>query len=200
LFSNGQRLRKFIACIAIGTPLWFVIGLLITLAPEFAKALGVQGEVSTGQAVLWCYSGQILGDLSSGLISQFFKSRRKSILLFLAMTLTSILAYFFLKGLTVDQFLMLCFFMGIAIGYWAMFVAISAEQFGTNIRATVATSTPNFVRGAVVPMTALFAILREHNNILDSGLIVGLVTMTFAFWGLYTINETFYKDLDFIEE
>jgi putative MFS transporter len=200
LFSNWQRLKKFVACIAIGTPLWYVIGLLITLSPEFAKALGVQGEISTGKAVLWCYSGQILGDLSSGLISQYLQSRKKSIFLFLTMTLISILLYFFLTGLSVDQFLVLCFFMGIAIGYWAMFVAISAEQFGTNIRATVATSTPNFVRGAVVPISAMFGMLRDHMSLWSSGLTVGLLVMVFAFWGCFSIQETFHKDLDFIEE
>jgi hypothetical protein len=121
-------MKKFIACIAIGTPLWYVIGLLITLSPEFAKVLGVQGEISTGQAVLWCYSGQIVGDLSSGLISQYFQSRRKCILLFLILTLITVALYFFVQNLTVQQFLILCFFMGIAIGYWAMFVAISAER------------------------------------------------------------------------
>lgn len=200
LFANWPRIKKFMACIAIGTPLWYVIGLLITLAPEFAKILGVQGEVSTGRAVLWCYSGQILGDLSSGLISQHLQSRRKSILLFLLMTLASILAYFFMRDLTVEQFLILCFIMGIGIGYWAMFVAISAEQFGTNIRATVATTTPNFVRGAMVPITMLFTLLREHSSLWTAGLSVGMVVMVFAFWGHATIKETFHQDLDFIEE
>ncbi len=200
LFSNWERLKKFIACIAIGTPLWYVIGLLITLSPEFAKVLGVQGEVTTGQAVLWCYSGQIVGDLSSGLISQYFKSRKKCILLFLAFTLVTVGLYFFIQNLTVQQFLVLCFFMGIAIGYWAMFVAISAEQFGTNIRATVATSTPNFVRGALVPISALFGLFRDHMSLWSSGLLVGGIVMIFAFWGLVNINETFHKDLDFMEE
>jgi MFS family permease len=200
LFSNKARLKKFIACIAIGTPLWYVIGLLVTLSPEFAKVIGVQGEVEAGKVVLWCYSGQIVGDLSSGLISQYFKSRRKSIALFLSMTLATILMYFFMTELTLTQFHFLCFTMGIAIGYWAMFVAISAEQFGTNIRATVATSAPNFVRGAVVPITALFAFFRDYMDLWSSGLAVGVIVMTFAFWGYWNIDETFHQDMDFLEE
>ncbi|HXH31240.1 MAG TPA: MFS transporter [Bacteriovoracaceae bacterium] len=200
LFKSKERILKFVACIAVGAPLWYVIGLLITLSPEFAKVLEVQGEIEAGRAVFYSYAGLIFGDIASGLISQWLQSRKKSVLIFLLSTLVTNALYFFLRGLTVGQFYTLCFAMGIAVGYWAMFVTISAEQFGTNLRATVATSTPNFVRGSVVLITALFAFLKGYISMWASGLTVGVIVMLISFWGYWNIQETFHKDLDFLEE
>jgi len=200
LFKTRDRLKRFVAGIAVGAPLWYVIGLLITLSPEFAKELNVQGEVVAGKAVFYAYFGLIFGDLASGLISQALKSRKKSVLIFLILTVISNLLFFLLRGLTVEQFYGLCFFMGISVGYWAMFVTIAAEQFGTNLRATVATSTPNFVRGSVVLISAVFAFLKNYNSSLGSAAIVGAIVMLIAFWGLYSLQETFHHDLDYLEE
>lgn len=200
LFNNKARFTKFMACIAVGAPLWYVIGLLITLSPEFAVYLQVQGEVEAGRAVFFSYAGLIFGDIASGLISQYFQSRKKSVLLFLVLTLISTGVYFFSRGLTVGQFYTLCFGMGISVGYWAMFVTIAAEQFGTNLRATVATSTPNFVRGSIVLVTALFTFLKGYMDMWASGLVVGIIVMIISFWGLWKIQETFHKDLDFLED
>ncbi len=200
IFATKKRLTKFLACIAMGAPLWYVIGLLITLSPEFAKVLDVQGEVQAGKAVFYSYAGLIFGDLASGLISQYFQSRKKSVLLFLVLTLVTSTLYFFLTGLTLNQFYTLCFCMGISVGYWAMFVTIAAEQFGTNLRATVATSTPNFVRGSVVLISALFTFLKDHFSMWASGLSVGVLVMLIAFWGYWNIQETFHQNLDFLEE
>lgn len=200
IFSTKARLKKFIACIAVGAPLWYVIGLLITLSPEFAVPLEVQGEVQAGKSVFYSYAGLIFGDLASGLISQYFKSRRKSVLLFLTLTTISCGLFFFMKGLTVEQFYALTFVMGISVGYWAMFVTIAAEQFGTNLRATVATSTPNFVRASVVPISIGFNSLKEVTSIWTSGLIVGVVIMLISLWGYFNIQETFHQNLDFVEE
>lgn len=200
IFQNKKRFTKFMACIAVGAPLWYVIGLLITLSPEFARELEVQGEVHAGKSVFFSYAGLIFGDLASGLISQWFKSRKKSILLFLIMTTVSTALFFFLRGLSVDQFYGLCFVMGISVGYWAMFVTISAEQFGTNLRATVATSTPNFVRASVVPISFAFNSFKGDMGILNSGLTVGVIIMLISAWGYMNIQETFHQNLDFIEE
>lgn len=200
IFKNRQRIRKFLAGIAVGAPLWYVIGLLITLSPEFAKVLRVQGDVQAGKGIFYSYAGLIFGDLASGLISQYLKSRKKSVFLFLTLTTISNILFFCLRDLTLSQFYILCFFMGISVGYWAMFVTIAAEQFGTNLRATVATSTPNFVRGSVVLITALFAFLKAYTTILAAAAIVGIIVMFIAFWGLKNIVETFHKNLDFTEE
>ncbi len=200
LFQKKERLKRFVACIAVGAPLWYVIGILITLSPEFAKVLGVQGEIEAGRAVFFSYAGLIFGDLASGLISQIMKSRKKSVALFLCLTFITCGLYFFLSGLTVDQFYSLCFAMGISVGYWAMFVTISAEQFGTNLRATVATSTPNFVRGSLVPLSAIFVALKPGMGVWSAGLAVGILVMSISVWGWWNIQETFHQNLDFIEE
>ncbi len=200
LFQSKHRFKKFIACIAVGAPLWYVVGLLITLSPEFAIPLEVQGTVAAGKSVFYAYAGLIFGDLASGLISQYFQSRRKSVLLFLALTTITCGLFFFLRGLTVDQFYALTFAMGISVGYWAMFVTIAAEQFGTNLRATVATSTPNFVRASVVPISFFFNLFKGSVGIWSAGLIVGVVIMLIALWGYFNIQETFHQNLDFLEE
>lgn len=151
LFKDAGRFLKYLKCIIIGVPLWFVVGILITLSPEFGKVLGVQGEVSAGAAVACCYGGLVVGDILSGFLSQILKSRKKVVYVFLTLAVISVSAYFSLTGLSVTAFYFICFFLGLSVGYWVIFMTIAAEQFGTNIRATVTTTVPNFVRGAVVP-------------------------------------------------
>jgi MFS transporter, putative metabolite:H+ symporter len=199
LFTNRSRLRRFLNGIAIGAPLWFVVGILITLSPEFSKALGGLEPVDAGQCVFFCYAGLVVGDIMAGLLSQLLKSRKKAILIFLTGTTLSTLAFFYFRELTANQFYLLTFIIGIFVGYWVLFVTVSAEQFGTNLRATVATTTPNFVRGSLIFISFLFATLKPHLGFLNAGLITGLTTMTIAFIGLYFIDETFHKDLDFTE-
>ncbi len=199
IFENRQRFKRFVGCVLVGVPIWYMIGILITLAPEFAKALGVQGAVEGGRAVFFCYAGLVAGDLLSGLLSQYLKSRKRSILTFLLLLVLGISAYFSLRGLSNDQFYWLAFFLGFAGGYWAMFATVSAEQFGTNLRATVATSTPNFVRGSLVLVSALFVAMKGPLGLLHSGAVVGVIVMVLAFIGLYLIQESFGMDLDFHE-
>jgi putative MFS transporter len=197
LFQNKQRFLKYLACILVGVPLWYTVGLLMTLAPEFSKSLGVIGEVTGGKAIFYNYSGLIVGDLLSGLLSQVLKSRKKSILIFLLSWVVSTAAYFFVEGLTAEQFYILCFLLGLSCGYWAMFVTVGAEQFGTNLRATVATTTPNFVRGSVVLLTGTLSLLKPHWGIWSAGLFVGILCMIMAFWGYTRLKESFGVDLDF---
>tara|TARA_B110001454_G_C12723234_1_gene436031 strand:- start:7149 stop:8363 length:1215 start_codon:yes stop_codon:yes gene_type:complete len=200
LFTNRSRLRRFVNGIAIGAPLWYVVGILITLSPEFFKALGGTEIIEAGRCVFFSYAGLVVGDIMAGILSQIFKSRRKVIFGFLLATTVSILAYFSLRELTANQFYTLTFFMGICVGFWVLFVTVSAEQFGTNLRATVATSTPNFVRGSLVVISLIFSALKPSFGILNAGLITGVITMVFSFVGLYYIDETFHKDLDFVEK
>lgn len=199
LFASPRILGRYLCCILIGVPIWYVIGILITFAPELARELGVDGVILGSQSILWSYVGLSMGDLSSGLLSQWMKSRRKAVLLFLCMTLGLVVTYVFAQGLSTFQFYMLCWALGFATGYWAVFVTIGAEQFGTNIRATVATTVPNFVRGSVVPVTLSFQFLKGHMPTLDAVLYVGLVVLAIAFVALYFLKETFGKDLDYFE-
>ncbi|MGJ1386509.1 MFS transporter [Sphingobacterium spiritivorum] len=201
LFKDAGRFLKYLKCIIIGVPLWFVVGILITLSPEFGKVLGVQGEVSAGAAVACCYGGLVVGDILSGFLSQILKSRKKVVYVFLSFAVISVSAYFSLTGLSVTAFYFICFFLGLSVGYWVIFMTIAAEQFGTNIRATVTTTVPNFVRGAVVPLTILFQFLyASFDNLIYAGICVGLLCLLLAFWAIRGMQETFSKDLNYLEE
>lgn len=199
LFSTWPRARKYVSGILIGVPVWFVIGILITFSPEFAQALGISGEVSAATAVLACYVGTSAGGFASGFLSQWMRSRKKVVGIFLALTFALTLGFLSARGASPSVFYLLSGALGFATGYWALFVTIGAEQFGTNLRATAATTTPNFVRGSVVPLTLAFESLRAHEGILAAGFWVGVSVMVIAGVSLLTIEETFHKDLGFVE-
>lgn len=200
LFKSKSKLRRFVNGILIGAPLWYVIGILITLSPEFAKALFAIDPIDAGKSVFFSYAGLVFGDIAAGLLSQKLKSRKKVILTFLIGTTVSVIAFFRFTGLTAEQFYLMTFILGFFVGYWVLFVTVSAEQFGTNIRATVATSTPNFVRGSLLLISFIFTSLKPHVGLLPAGLYAGLITLLFSFVGLYYIDETFHKNLDFVED
>lgn len=201
LFTNYTRFIKYLRCIVIGVPLWFVVGILITLSPEFGKVLNVQGDVSAGAAVACCYAGLVLGDIASGLLSQILKSRIKVIYTYLFLSIVSISAYFLLHDISLFAFYSICLFLGFSVGYWVIFMTIATEQFGTNIRATVTTTVPNFVRGAVVPLSLLFQYLKGvfNGSLIQAGIVVGVLSLVLAFWALHQMEETFTKDLDYLE-
>ncbi|MEJ0055252.1 MAG: MFS transporter [Bacteroidota bacterium] len=205
LFSSKVRFKKFMGSIFIGLPIWFTIGILITFSPEFAKALHIDGVVSAGDAVMYSYIGLAIGDLISGFVSQAMGSRKKVVLLYIFMTTAMVVLYLFTPGRSVFYFYVTCFLLGLGIGYWALFVTIAAEQFGTNLRSTVATSVPNFIRGTVVPLTLAFRYLREQlggddSAVIYGALIVGIFTICVALIALQAIQETFGRDLNFLEK
>jgi MFS transporter, putative metabolite:H+ symporter len=200
LLNNRVRLTKFLGCIFIGLPIWFVIGILVTFSPEFAKALGIADPIKAGDAIMYSYLGLALGDILTGFISNAFRSRKKVILLFTVLTIAFMLLYLFMPVLSRPFFYGTCFVMGVGIGYWAMFVTIAAEQFGTNLRSTVATTVPNFIRFTVVPLTFMFKFMREEIGVIYGALAVGIFTIVIAFIALRFIDETYTRDLNFVEE
>jgi MFS transporter, putative metabolite:H+ symporter len=200
LFTERSRFFRYINSIVIGVPIWFVVGILITFSPEFATALGIKGAVSAGNAVMFCYLGLVFGDLSSGLISQLLRSRRKVIFLFMLLTTGSVALYFLQGARSSGFFYGVCCLLGFSSGYWAIFVTVAAEQFGTNLRATVATTVPNFVRGMVVPITMLFQLFRGALGLENGAIAVGAICMICAMFSLRALEETFHKDLDYFEE
>lgn len=199
LFTEREKFKKYLRSIFIGTPTWFVVGILITFSPEFAKHQGVVGEISAGHSVMFCYLGLVFGDLASGLLSQYFKSRRKAVLYFLIATAVMAVFYFSVHSVSASVFYGICVGLGFSSGYWAVFVTVAAEQFGTNIRATVATTVPNFVRGMVVPITMSFQWLKPTLNLTGAAGVVGVVCMGIALASLHGLAETFGKDLDYVE-
>jgi MFS family permease len=200
LFTDRKRFLRYLNSILIGVPIWFVVATLITFSPEFAKALGTTGPVSAGNAIMFCYLGLVFGDLSSGLLSQYLKSRKKVILIYMLLTIGGIALYFLQGSRSPSFFYGVCLSLGFAVGYWAIFVTVAAEQFGTNLRATVATTVPNFVRGMVVPITLLFQLFRKPFGLEGGALAVGAICLVAGFIALASLEETFHKDLDYFEE
>ena len=199
LFTKRSRFLKFMGCIFIGLPIWYTIGILITFSPEFAKVLDIKGVVAAGDAVMFSYIGLAVGDLGSGITSQIIGSRKKIIKLFILLTLAFVLLFLFIPVKTSGFFYFACFCLGVGVGYWALFVTVAAEQFGTNLRSTAATTVPNFIRGTVVPLTLGFKFLRDEVGIIYGALIIGIITIVIAFIALQLIDETYGRDLNFEE-
>jgi MFS family permease len=199
LFTNRQRFMKYFYCILIGLPVWYVVGILVLVAPEMSKALNVQGEITGGKTIMFCYTGLSIGDFLSGLISQILKSRKKTVYIFVGMAVVFTVIYLNAFGISANNFYILCFILGFFGGFWAVFITMSSEQFGTNIRATVTTTVPNFVRGALIPITLGFRALIPTYGLLTSAMIVGVICYAAALWATSQVEETFTKDLDYVE-
>ncbi|HTL07430.1 MAG TPA: MFS transporter [Chitinophagaceae bacterium] len=199
LFSNGKRFQKYLTAILIGLPTWYVIGILITFSKEFGAKMNIQGTVDPGKAVMFAYAGISIGDIMIGFISQWMRSRKKAVFLFYTLTIAGIAWFFNLSGQPVNNLYAACALLGFATGFWAIFVTMAAEQFGTNIRATVATTVPNMVRGSLNLVSWLFVAMQASMGYLKSGWITGIVVMLVAVISLLFTEETFGKDLDYIE-
>lgn len=201
LFSNRDRFTRFLRCIFIGTSTWFVVGVLVMLAPEFGKAKGLDGILAPN-AIAICYTGLILGDVVSGMLSQYLRSRVKVMALFLSLDVLAILAYLALPFSSPGMFYLSHFVLGFSVGFWVIFVTIGAEQFGTNLRSTVATSVPNFARGMQVPINESFKYLKSAaatGSVITAGYVVGAVCLGLAFIALYGMKDTFDRDMDYVE-
>lgn len=199
ILTNGKRLGKYLMAILVGLPIWFVVGILITFSPEFGAAKGIEG-INAGKAVMLAFSGQVGGDIVSGLLSQYMRSRKKVIRLFIVLSLAMVIGYLLIPMQDLFSFYLLCTLLGFCNGYWTLFITIAAELFGTNLRATVATTVPNFVRGATIPLAALFVSFKPDLGVIQSGLVIGVATSLVALLALYFLEETFTKDMDFVEK
>lgn len=210
LFNDRGRFLRYIGCILIGVPVWYVIGVLVSLSQDvFVPELGIDTSALdaeglkriNGEAIKYAYIGLSIGDLLSGLLSQLMRSRRKVILIYLTANLVLTLLFLFgMRGASIAAYNWMCLALGTATGYWVIFVTVAGEQFGTNIRSTVATTTPNFVRGAVLPVTNTFKYMALPLGNITGALVVGLVCIGAAFWATFRVRETFHTDMDFLEE
>ena len=211
LFTKGERLKKYLTAIFIALPNWYVIGILITFSNKFAVQMNVKGAVDPGKAIMVAYAAISIGDILIGFISQWLKSRKLSLYIFHFITIIGILLYFRLEGADASTMYWVCVILGFGTGFWAMFVTMAAEQFGTNIRATVATTVPNMARGSLVLVSLLFNQLQDVLNpthakevaghaYFQSGWITGIIVFVIAFIALVMTKETFGKDLNYIEQ
>lgn len=194
-----HRLKRYCAAILVGIPIYFTTGILFTFAPELTAGLNVTGTVTAADAILFGSIGLTIGDILSGLLSQKWRSRKKAIAAGLISGFLLMLCYGLLTGLSAQTIYWLSFAIGLSVGYWAVLITMAAEQFGTNIRGTVATSVPNFVRGSAVLASGAFAALKTPLSVPYAALLVGSVCFGLALIALFTLDETFAKDLNFTE-
>jgi MFS family permease len=200
LFKEKEIFLRYLYCILMGLPIWYVIGILVFSSPEITKLIGIDGTITGGDAIMYCYIGLSIGDFASGYLSQFWKSRKKVIITFILIAIALMVIYLFaIRDISVFTGKLIITLLGFFAGYWAVFVTSSSEQFGTNLRATVTTTVPNFVRGALIPISLLFKFLIPHFGLLHAAFIVGLVCFGLALWSISQLKESFGKSLDFTE-
>lgn len=198
-FNNAKRFKKYIAAILIGLPTWYVIGILVGFSNNFAESFGIQEKVFPGKAIMYAYVAISLGDVLIGLVSQWLKSRKKALYIFYAITMLGIGLFFLQGNSSAATMYAICALLGFGTGFWAIFVTMAAEQFGTNLRATAATTIPNMVRGALPLIILLFNWLQHFTDYAKAGLITGVVVMAISVVAVWFTEETFHKDLDYIE-
>ncbi|MBT6366060.1 MAG: MFS transporter [Schleiferiaceae bacterium] len=198
LFATKERFMRYLRSILIGLPTWFVVGILISFSPEFARQLGITESIDPGIGIMVSYSAIAVGDVAIGLLSQRLQSRKQAMHVFYAITMVGMLVFF--TSSSALQLYISTGIMGFGTGFWAVFVTIGAENFGTNLRATAATSIPNMVRGSLNGITALFLALNAKFTYVNAGIATAVVVMLITYWAISGLQETFGRDLDFYEE
>lgn len=201
-FKNSKRFKKYLLAILTGLPVWFVIGILINLSNRFAINLYGDKTLDSGRSIMFGYIGISIGGIVIGLLSQQLKSRKKAMYIFYCLTIISGLLFFSPMNNSNTTMYLICGMLGFSVGFWSIFVTVGAEQFGTNIRATAATTIPNIVRGALPLMNLLFIDLFQRNwhwGLVKSGIITGIIVITITIVSAYFLEETFNKELDYYE-
>ncbi|MGL5946655.1 MAG: MFS transporter [Sediminibacterium sp.] len=202
-FNNGKRFKKYMLAILIGLPTWYVIGILVNLSNRFAGEIYGANAIESGRAIMYAYTGIAFGDILIGLVSQYFKSRKKALLIFYSLTVLGLLLFFSTVNANDTTMYWICGLLGFSTGFWAIFVTMGAEQFGTNLRATAATTIPNMVRGALPLINLMFLNLFQKKwgwSLYQSGVVTGVVVISITLIAFYFTEETFQKDLNYLEE
>lgn len=201
LFNNRDRLKRYVLSILIGLPTWFVIGVLVSFSSEFGKWMNIKEKIDPGRAIMYAYSAIAIGDIFIGFVSQWLRSRKKALYLFYVITGIFILLFFtILWNGTAERMYWICAGLGFGTGFWAIFITMGAEQFGTNLRATAATTIPNMVRGMLaVFILPLFQMLRSVTDYYTGGWLAAVIIMLITVVSALFLEETFNKDLNFVE-
>ncbi len=201
-FNNGKRFKKYILAILIGLPTWYVVGILINQSDRFGKAMFNSTTIESGRSIMYAYIAIAIGDILIGLVSQYFKSRKNALLLFYSICAFALILFFSSFNNSDSRMYLICIILGFGNGYWAIFVTMGAEQFGTNLRATAATTIPNMVRGALPLINLMFLDLFQKNwqwSLINAGIVTGIIVMLITFIAFYFTEETFHKDLNYTE-
>jgi putative MFS transporter len=203
LFTNGDRFKRYICGILIGLPTWFVIGVLVTFSSEFGKWFGIKDKIDPGKAIMFAYAAISIGDILIGFVSQWLKSRKKALFIFYGITALFMVLFFTTQwNGTAAKMYWICAGLGFGTGFWAIFVTMGAEQFGTNLRATAATTIPNMVRGMLaIFILPLFQWLRNMDGVgyVNGGIYAAVIIMVITIVAALLTKETFNKDMNFIE-
>ena len=201
-FNNATRFRKYILAILIGLPTWYVIGILVNQSDRFGKDMFGSVTIDSGKAIMFAYAAIAIGDILIGFVSQYFKSRKKALFIFYGLTIIGLILFFSPLNNSDTAMYAICAMLGFSTGFWAIFVTMGAEQFGTNLRATAATTIPNMVRGALPLINLMFLNLFQKSwgwGLTKSGIITGVVVISITLVAAYFTEETFHKDLNYIE-
>jgi MFS family permease len=201
-FNDGKRFKKYLLAILIGLPTWYVVGILINQSDRFGKAMFGSSTINSGRSIMFAYIAIAIGDILIGLVSQYFKSRKKALMVFYMLCVAALLLFFSNFNNSDARMYIICTVLGFANGYWAIFVTMGAEQFGTNLRATAATTIPNMVRGALPLINLVFLDLFQKNwqwSLINAGIVTGIIVMLITFIAFYFTEETFHKDLNYVE-
>lgn len=199
LFKNKEYIKKYLSICVLGFPVWYVNGVVMTFTPEIAKAWGMAEIPSVSAVFTYYFIGLAFGDLTGGFVSQYLQSRKKAIKLYLSMYALAAIIFFTIGNQSLTLYYGLLLFLGFCVGYSIVLLTLAAEQYGTNIRATVTTSSLNILRATVIPQTLLFGFLSPYIGIVNSAMVVGAIAIILAFWGLSNLEETFHKDLNYTE-
>jgi putative MFS transporter len=203
LFSNKERFKKYLFSILIGLPTWFVIGVLVTFSKEFGEKFGIKEKIDSGKAIMYAYAAISIGDILIGFISQWLKSRKRALYLFYFITAVFMVLFFTVQwNGSAEKMYWICAGLGFGTGFWAIFVTMGAEQFGTNLRATAATTIPNMVRGMLaIFILPLFKWLRGMEGVgyINGGIYAAIIIMAITIFAAVMTKETFNKDLNFVE-
>lgn len=203
LINNGKRLKKYVFAILIGLPTWYVIGILVNQSDRFGNTMFGSTTIDSGRSIMFAYAAIAIGDMLVGLVSQYFKSRKKALLIYYMLTIVGLILFFSDYNRSDTSMYAICTLLGFSTGFWAIFVTMGAEQFGTNLRGTAATTIPNMVRGALPLINMMFLDLFQKSwgwSLVYSGIITGIVVMTITLIAYYFTEETFHKDLNYVEE
>jgi len=198
-FNNRSRLKKYILAILIGLPTWYVIGILVAFSNNFGKEFGISETVLPKKSTMYAYVAIAIADVLTGFLSHWLRSRKKALYIFYVITIASIIAYFMQDNGSGAGMYAICAALGFGTGFWAIFVTMAAEQFGTNLRATAATTVPNMVRGSLPLMLLFFNWMQNYFTYVQAGMITGAVVMLISIIAAYFTEETFGKDLNYVE-
>lgn len=199
IFRDKIKLKKYISIFLLGFPAWYINGVIMTFTPEIAKAMKMTEIPAVSVVFTMYFLGFTFGDISCGFVSQFLKSRKQAITIYLASFGFFLALFFMFAKISVTLYYSFFFGLGVAAGYTIVLLTLAAEQFGTNIRSTVTTSSLNLIRASLIPQATAFTFLVPIIGTIQSAFVVGVFSLGISFWALRNLEETFHKNLDFVD-